>query len=77
MMIRRSIKRKIIGIALILIALMTITALISLALVMQVSGRLQELTQSYAPAYAALAKTAAAAYIRDRRQRFTADVWHK
>jgi hypothetical protein len=39
-MIRRSIKRKIIGIALILIALMTVTALISLALVMQVSGRL-------------------------------------
>jgi class 3 adenylate cyclase len=55
-MIRRSIKRKIIGIALILIALMTVTALISLALVMQVSGRLQELTQSYAPAYAALAR---------------------
>ena len=55
-MIRRSIKRKIIGIALILIALMTATALISLALVMQVSGRLQELTGSYAPAYAALAR---------------------
>jgi class 3 adenylate cyclase len=56
-MIRRlSIKRKIIGIALILIALMTVTALISLALVMQVSGRLEELTQSYIPAYAALAR---------------------
>jgi hypothetical protein len=55
-MIRLSIKRKIIGIALILIALMTVTALISLALVMQVSGRLEELTQSYAPAYAALAR---------------------
>jgi class 3 adenylate cyclase len=56
-MIRRlSIKRKIIGIALILIALMTVTALISLALVMQVSGRLEELTQSYVPAYAALAR---------------------
>jgi class 3 adenylate cyclase len=55
-MIRLSIKRKIIGIALILIVLMTITALISLALVMQVSGRLEELTQSYVPAYAALAR---------------------
>ena len=53
---RLSIKRKIIGIALILIALMTVTALISLALVMQVSGRLEELTQSYVPAYAALAR---------------------
>ncbi len=55
-MVRLSIKRKIIGIALILIALMTVTALISLALVMQVSGRLEELTQSYVPAYAALAR---------------------
>jgi class 3 adenylate cyclase len=55
-MIRLSIKRKIIGIALILIALMTVTALISLALVMQVSGRLEELTRSYVPAYAALAR---------------------
>ena len=51
MICRLSIKRKIIGIALILIALMTVTALISLALVMQVSGRLEELTQSYVPAY--------------------------
>ena len=55
-MIRLSIKRKIIGIALILIALMTVTALISLALVMQVSGRLEELSRSYAPAYASLAR---------------------
>jgi class 3 adenylate cyclase len=55
-MVRLSIKRKIIGIALILIALMTVTALISLVLVMQVSGRLEELSQSYAPAYAALAR---------------------
>ena len=56
-MIRRlSIKRKIIGIALILIVLMTITALVSLALVMQVSSRLDELAQSYVPAYAALAR---------------------
>ncbi len=55
-MIRLSIKRKIIGIALILIALMTVTALISLVLVMQVSGRLEELSRSYVPAYAALAR---------------------
>ena len=55
-MVRLSIKRKIIGIALILIALMTVTALISLILVMQVSGRLEELSQSYAPAYASLAR---------------------
>ena len=55
-MIRLSIKRKIIGIAVTLIALMTVTALISLALVMQVSGRLDQLAQSYAPAYAAIAR---------------------
>jgi len=55
-MIRLSIKRKIIGIALILIVLMTVTAFLSMALVMQVSGRLEELTQSYVPAYAALAR---------------------
>ena len=55
-MIHLSIKRKIIGIAVTLIALMAVTALISLALVMQVSGRLEELTQSYAPAYASLAR---------------------
>jgi class 3 adenylate cyclase len=53
---RLSIKRKIIGIALILIALMTATALISLVLVMQVSGRLEELSRSYVPAYASLAR---------------------
>lgn len=55
-MIRLSIKRKIIGIAVSLIILMTVTALISLALVMQVSGRLEELAQSYAPAYGAIAR---------------------
>ena len=55
-MIRLSIKRKIIGVALILIVLMTVTALVSLALVMQVSSRLEDLTQSYVPAYAALAR---------------------
>jgi class 3 adenylate cyclase len=55
-MIRLSIKRKIIGIALILIILMTIAALLSMALIVQVSGRLEDLTQSYVPAYGALAR---------------------
>jgi class 3 adenylate cyclase len=55
-MIRQSIRRKIIAIALILIVLMTITALLSMALVMQVSARLEDLTQSYVPAYGALAR---------------------
>ena len=55
-MIRLSIRRKIIAIALILIILMTIAALLSMALVMQVSGRLEDLTQSYVPAYGALAR---------------------
>jgi class 3 adenylate cyclase len=55
-MIRLSIKRKIIGIAVALIVLMAVTAALSLALVMQVGGRLDELTQSYVPAYGALAR---------------------
>ena len=55
-MIRLSIRRKIIGIALILIVLMTIAALLSMALIVQVAGRLDDLTQSYVPAYAALAQ---------------------
>jgi class 3 adenylate cyclase len=55
-MIRSSIRRKIIGIALILIVLMTIAALLSMALIAQVAGRLDDLTQSYVPAYAALAQ---------------------
>ncbi len=55
-MIRLSIRPKIIAIALILIILMTIAALLSMALVMQVSGRLEDLTQSYVPAYGALAR---------------------
>src|SRR5260370_10173947 len=55
-MIRLSIKRKIIGIALILIVLMTIAALLSMALIVKVSGRLDDLTQSYVPAYGALAR---------------------
>ncbi len=55
-MIRLSIKRKIIGIAVALIVLMAVTALISTALVMRVGARLDELAQSYVPAYAALAR---------------------
>ena len=55
-MIRLSIRRKIIGIALILIVLMAIAASLSMALIVQVAGRLDDLTQSYVPAYAALAQ---------------------
>lgn len=55
-MIRLSIKRKIIGIALILIVLMAVAALLSMALIVQVTGRLEDLTQSYVPAYGALAR---------------------
>ena len=55
-MIRLSIKRKIIAIALILIVLMAVAALLSMALVMEVSARLEDLAQSYVPAYTALAR---------------------
>jgi class 3 adenylate cyclase len=55
-MIRLSIRRKIIGIALILIVLMAVAASLSMALIVQVAGRLDDLTQSYVPAYAALAQ---------------------
>ena len=55
-MIRLSMRRKIVGIALVLIVLMTIAALVSTALVIQVGERLEDLTQSYVPAYAALAR---------------------
>jgi class 3 adenylate cyclase len=55
-MIRLSIKRKIIGIAVVLIVLMTITAFLSMALVIQVGNRLEDLAQSYVPAYGDLAR---------------------
>ena len=55
-MIRLSIRRKIMGIAIALIVLMAITAILSMMSVMQVSERLEELTQSYIPAYANLAR---------------------
>src|SRR5882724_7760349 len=55
-MIRLSIRRKIMGIAVALVVLMAITAILSMMSVMQVSERLEELTQSYIPAYANLAR---------------------
>ena len=56
MMIGLSIRRKIMGIAVVLIVLMIITAILSMVLVIQVGDRLQELTDSYIPAYGHLAR---------------------
>jgi class 3 adenylate cyclase len=55
-MIRLSIRRKIMGIAVTLIALMAITAVLTVVLVMQVGTRIEELTYSYMPAYGDLAR---------------------
>ena len=55
-MIRLSIQRKIMGIAVVLIVLMAVTAVLSMMSVMQVGERLEELTQSYIPAYGDLAR---------------------
>jgi class 3 adenylate cyclase len=55
-MIRLSIRRKIMGIAVVLIVLMAITAILSMVLVIQLGDRLQELTDSYIPAYGNLAR---------------------
>src|ERR1700692_3395266 len=55
-MIRLSIRRKIMGIAVTLIALMAITAVMTVVLVMQVGARIEELTYSYMPAYGDLAR---------------------
>ena len=44
------------GIAVVLIVLMAVTALLSMALVIQVGGQLDELTRSYIPAYGNLAR---------------------
>jgi class 3 adenylate cyclase len=55
-MIRLSIRRKIMGIAIALIVLMAVTAVLSMVSVMQVGERLEELTQSYIPAYGDLAR---------------------
>lgn len=55
-MIRLSIRRKIMGIAVTLIVLMAITSVLTVVLVMQVGTRIQELTYSYMPAYGDLAR---------------------
>jgi class 3 adenylate cyclase len=55
-MIRLSVRRKIMGIAVALIALMAVTAVLTVVLVMQVGARIEELTYSYMPAYGDLAR---------------------
>src|ERR1700722_510850 len=55
-MIRLSIRRKIMGIAVVLIALMTVTAVLTVVLVVQVGARIEDLTYSYMPAYGDLAR---------------------
>jgi class 3 adenylate cyclase len=55
-MILLSIRRKIMAIAVTLIALMAITAVMTVVLVMQVGARIEELTYSYMPAYGDLAR---------------------
>ena len=55
-MIRLSIRRKIMGIAIALIVLMAVTAVMTVVLVMQVGTRIEELTYSYVPAYGDLAR---------------------
>src|SRR5260370_35604925 len=55
-MISLSIRRKIMGIAVALIVLMAVTAVLSMASVIQLGKQLDELTQSYIPAYGNLAR---------------------
>src|ERR1700704_1213226 len=55
-MIRLSIRRKIMGIAVALIVLMAVTSVMTVVLVMQVGTRIEELTYSYVPAYGDLAR---------------------
>src|ERR1700748_364036 len=55
-MIRLSIRRKIMAIAVTLIALMAVTAVLATVLVMQVGARVVELASSYMPAYGNLAR---------------------
>jgi class 3 adenylate cyclase len=55
-MIRLSIRRKILGIAAGLIVLMAIASVLSMVMVSRVSGQLQQLTESYIPAYGHLAR---------------------
>jgi adenylate cyclase len=54
--IRLSIRRKIMGIAVTLIVVMAITAVLTMVLVMQVGTRIEELTYRYIPAYGDLAR---------------------
>jgi adenylate cyclase len=54
--IRLSIRRKIMGIAVTLIVLMAITAFLTMVLVMQVGSRIEDLTYRYVPAYGDLAR---------------------
>src|ERR1700712_5782776 len=55
-MIRLSIRRKIMGIAVTLIVLMAITAVLTMVLVMQVGARIEDLAYRYIPAYGDLAR---------------------
>ncbi len=55
-MLSLSIRRKIMGIAVVLIVLMALTAVLSMASVIQVGEQLDELTRSYIPAYGDLAR---------------------
>jgi class 3 adenylate cyclase len=55
-MIKLSIRNKIMGIAVTLIALMVVTAVWTVVLVMQVGTRIQEFAYSYVPAYGDLAR---------------------
>ena len=55
-MIRLSIRKKIMGIAVALIVLMAITAVLTMVLVTQVGTRIEELTSNYIPAYGDLAR---------------------
>src|SRR5260370_39485243 len=55
-MISLSIRRKIMGIAVGLIVLMAVTAFLSMASAIQLGKQLDELTQSYIPAYGNLAR---------------------
>jgi class 3 adenylate cyclase len=55
-MISLSIRRKIMGIAVLLIVLMVVTALLSMVSAIQVGNQLDELARSYVPAYGHLAR---------------------
>jgi class 3 adenylate cyclase len=55
-MIRLSIRRKIMAIAVALIALMAVTAVLTMVLVVQVGVRIEDLAYSYMPAYGDLAR---------------------